>query len=58
MLRSTTDCNLYPEKIPNISARSWIIYDRLNNEIVSGKNYNENLEIASLTKIMTLLVTI
>ena len=43
---------------PNVSAESWILFNVKNGEIVSEKNSGEVREIASLTKIMTAIVTL
>ena len=42
--------------IPDISAKSWVVYNKLTSEIVVGKKMVKKMEVASLTKIMTFCV--
>ncbi|CAK60450.1 unnamed protein product (macronuclear) [Paramecium tetraurelia] len=41
----------------NVSAKSFIVYDCLENRIISQRKCNRRMEIASLTKIMTFYIT-
>ncbi|CAD8054516.1 unnamed protein product [Paramecium sonneborni] len=41
----------------NVSAKSFIVYDCIENRIVSQRKSNKRMEIASLTKIMTFYIT-
>ena len=43
---------------PEITAKSWSIYDPITKVFLGGKNDNSRKEIASITKIMTFLTTI
>ena len=42
----------------NIQSKYAILYNLTDNEIIYEKNINEKIQIASLTKIMTALVTL
>lgn len=40
--------------LESLSCKSYIVYRSTDNKILGGKRYNKELEIASLTKMMTL----
>ena len=42
---------------PIVSAQSWVVFDTYRTTILYGKDENEKRQMASLTKIMTALVT-
>lgn len=46
------------KKTLGITAKSFIVYDCVADEVVMKRKITKKLEIASLTKIMTLFVTI
>lgn len=48
--------NLNKAPIPEVTAKSWIVFNKLTNEIVDGRKMLKKLEVASLTKIMTFCV--
>lgn len=41
----------------NLEAKAYLVYDLETGEVVTGKNENESLPLASLTKVMTILAT-
>ena len=49
-----------PSKIlaPEITAKSWLIYDKLTEMVMEGCKINKRMEVASLTKIMTFCVCV
>jgi D-alanyl-D-alanine carboxypeptidase len=44
--------------LPEISAKCWGVFDGTTSEIITGRNYFVQAEIASLTKIMTCYVVL
>ena len=48
----------FPLKVNAISASSYIVMDKDSNRVLEGKNINDKRLIASITKIMTAIVTI
>jgi len=42
--------------LPEVSAKSWIVYEAKDRKVILGKKVNKKLEVASLTKIMNLYV--
>ena len=44
--------------LPNISSQSWALINGANGEYIFGRAANMQVEIASLTKMMTLLVVL
>lgn len=46
------------KSLPEISAKCWAVFDGETGEIIYGKNYFVQAEIASLTKIMTCYVVL
>ncbi|MGB4439871.1 MAG: D-alanyl-D-alanine carboxypeptidase family protein [Sedimentibacter sp.] len=48
----------YAEAIPDVAARSYIVIDADSGRIISSRNANEKLPIASTTKIMTTILSI
>ena len=51
-------CLIIPIKVNAISASSYIVMDSDSNRVLEGSNINEQRLIASITKIMTAIVTI
>ena len=49
---------IIPIKINALSASSYIVMDALSNRILEGSNYNDKRLIASITKIMTCIITL
>ena len=43
-------------QLPNITARSWLVWDKVNEVVVEAHKMNKRMEVASLTKIMTFCV--
>jgi hypothetical protein len=41
---------------PEVTAKSWVIYDKLRGAVIDGKKITKKTEVASLTKIMTFCV--
>ncbi|MDW5299859.1 MAG: D-alanyl-D-alanine carboxypeptidase family protein [Sedimentibacter sp.] len=48
----------YAEAIPDVAAKSYIVIDADSGRIISSRNANEKLPIASTTKIMTTILSI
>lgn len=46
------------KKLPKISAKSWIVFNIDNQSVISGHNTKLKREVASLSKIMTCVVTL
>ncbi len=47
-----------PIKVPEVSARAFLMYDLATNKVIHEKNGKEKLPMASLTKIMTAIVAL
>jgi D-alanyl-D-alanine carboxypeptidase len=45
-------------EIPQVTARSWALYNASTSKVIWLKDAHKKREVASLTKIMTCLVTI
>lgn len=55
LLSHAVDTTLPPA--PSLNAKSYVLYDYTSNQILAGKNANERIQPASLTKLMTAYVT-
>lgn len=55
LLSHAADLTLPPA--PSLNAKSYVLYDYTSNQILAGKNANERIQPASLTKLMTAYVT-
>ena len=44
------------QNIPEMTAKSWVVYDIDEKKVMIGKKYNKKREVASLTKIMNVYV--
>ena len=51
-------CNYKEEKVSNVIASSYIVIEQSTNKILEGYNYNYSRSVASISKIMTAIVTI
>lgn len=49
----STDPVTWSDRPPQTTAKAWVLYDVNKNLMINGKNQDQSLEIASMTKIMT-----
>lgn len=48
----------HPKELSSVNARSYVAYDISTGSFLYGKNYNQKMPIASLTKVMTAMVVL
>ena len=59
LLLSLTSCNnVKTLETSSVLASSYIVIEQSTNKILEGYNYNESRSVASISKIMTAIVTI
>lgn len=49
--------HVYSQQIPNFTAKSWLVADK-DGKIINGTNTNEQRSIASITKLMTVMIVL
>jgi D-alanyl-D-alanine carboxypeptidase len=57
-LLSLTSCEDKTKQVSNVQASSYIVIEQSNNKILEGNNYDTQRSVASISKIMTAIVTI
>ena len=51
-------CSFNNKEVSNVVASSYIVIEQSTNKILEGYNYNESRSVASISKIMTAIITI